>query len=153
MLETDQSSEKTSYQVWVECNENSALIANLNSRKLTQMRLDLAFGIGDVVTFAVKGDDIAVVHLSGYYLAEYDEDFIESKMEKKDQLSMIKEQLSSSSEPTTSKKQAEQRNALTHVSDEGTSLDQTSVRPNPTIVSVTMQLLFEYIFSLNFVAV
>lgn len=57
-------------QVWVQCNNKMALIAIL-SGSVNQVRLDLAFGQEDVVTFYNKGD--SDVHLSGYYLLEYGE--------------------------------------------------------------------------------
>lgn len=47
-----------------------ALIAIL-SDTVNQVRLDLAFGQGDLVSFSNKGD--SDVHLSGYYLLDYDD--------------------------------------------------------------------------------
>lgn len=57
-------------QVWVKCNNKMALIANL-SDSVNQVRLDLAFGKGDTVQFLNDGD--SDVHLSGYYLLDYED--------------------------------------------------------------------------------
>lgn len=57
-----------SNQLWVHCNGKMALIANLDNT-ITHVRLDLAFGIGDIVQFYNKSfADDSNVHLSGYYL-------------------------------------------------------------------------------------
>lgn len=61
-------------QVWIKCNDKMSLIANLNNA-ITQVRLDLAFGSGDVIMFFNKSDETgADVHLSGYYLQVDDGD-------------------------------------------------------------------------------
>lgn len=57
-------------QVWVQCNSKMALIANLNDM-VSQVRLDLAFGQGDLVSFCNNGD--SDVHLTGYYLLDYED--------------------------------------------------------------------------------
>lgn len=69
-------------QVWLQCNGKAALIANLSSDKVTQVRLDLAFGKGDIVSFVNKcivGD--SDVHLSGYYLLDDEEQEEESPID------------------------------------------------------------------------
>lgn len=65
-----------SHEVWVQCNNKATLIANLDNHNVTQMRLDLAFGVDDTVAFVVTSMENVEVHFSGYYLSVNEDDIV-----------------------------------------------------------------------------
>lgn len=68
-------SDNSVIQVWVHTDESDHLLCNL-SKQASQVPLDLAFTVGEVVAFYSKGS--GTVHLNGYILPEDDFNFGEN---------------------------------------------------------------------------